>query len=206
MKNRISFVAVLAFTLGFAGCERGGSDNRTNEQAAAASAPTAETGSAANPEAAQAQPEASTPDQLLAAGSQPGPSAQPQPSQTPPKEITPPDFWDQKKGGVKDLPTFPKSLTTSMQMGPMGGAEVVILFGTVHGTFDEAVSYYDQQIKKNGWKSYFNTRDPGEVVWKMTKGQREEAAVQLKIDRETNTVHFGLSRTRRPAEAPSPVN
>ena len=153
-------------------------------------------------------------DSAASSDQQPGPvTAEPQPNpavgndtsstQAEPehKPISYPDFFDTTKAQIKDLPTYPKSSINSVRIAPAGQPEAIVLLATAFGKFEEVVGFYDKEIKKNKWSVYFNTRDPEDVVWKMTKGSRDEAAIEVKLDKPRNQIQFGINRWRKPNAA-----
>lgn len=120
-------------------------------------------------------------------------------TQTPRSYPKTPDFLDAPKRQIKDLPNFPKFMLGQFRYGAIPGGEMAFINGTAFGTFEEVVDFYDKETKKNKWEVYFNTRDPGDVVWKMTRGTLDEAVVEVKLDKFTNQVQTGISRVRKSA-------
>lgn len=118
------------------------------------------------------------------------PEAQPQPS--PPKI---PPFMEGQQ--IKDLPIYSKSSITNLSYGPMGGVETVLVFFDAFDSFDNVTRFYDKTIKKNGWKIDSRVCDIGDCVWRVSKGERDQAIVQVKLGPE-NRVACGINRSRKP--------
>lgn len=164
----------------------------SNERRGNGEPPTAESAPAS---AAQVAEPASSPAPSAESASAPpadGPPAQPV-EQRPLAKI--PDFLDGQR--IKDLPVFPKSSISNFSYGPLADADMVLVFFEAFDTFDNVTAFYDKAIRSNGWKINTRTCDIGDCVWRVSKGDRDEAIVQVKFDQQLKRVSGGINRSRK---------
>jgi hypothetical protein len=185
--KRLTYALMFCLALGTAGCEKDSSSTQATSQTPVTSGGS-DPGQQPSPQPPEPSPATPGVDQL---------AAQHQPQAAPTKV---PTFFDATKRQIRDLPTFPQFSLENIRIGPIQGVEMVMMAGTAHGEFEAVVDFYDKAIKKNGWSVYFNTRDPGNFEWRMTKGSADEASVQVKVDKVSNQIQVGVMRGQRPAQ------
>src|SRR5690349_5110072 len=93
-----------------------------------------------------------------------------------------PAFFDAGKGQIKDLPTYPKSKRANVQISNANDTPTVIMVYQLYGTAEEAAAFYEKQIKANGWTVVTSSKTPDYYDWTLKKGERDQAAVNIKRD------------------------
>jgi hypothetical protein len=111
--------------------------------------------------------------------------------------MKPPAFFDQKKGQIKDLPSFPNASVINIGYGPINGQNGVFISLQTLSPFEEVAAFYDKAIKSNGWTVINDSRTPGSYVWQLKKGEGQEARVQVKDDQDAHRVIIGLARIEK---------
>lgn len=95
-----------------------------------------------------------------------------------------PAFFDTQKRQIKDLPTFPKVKIVNMQASTANNTPTVILMYQLLAPIEEAVAFYDKQIKANGWTIVTSSKTPEYNEWALKKGERDQAIVNIKRDQQ----------------------
>lgn len=93
-----------------------------------------------------------------------------------------PAFFDAGSGQIKDLPTYPKAKHATVQISNANDTPTVILIYQLSGKAEEAAAFYDKQIKANGWTIVTNSKTPDYYDWQLKKGERDQAAVNIRRD------------------------
>ena len=97
-------------------------------------------------------------------------------------KIQMPAFFDANTGQIKDLPTYPKSKRSTMQISTANDTPTVIIVYQLYGTAEEAAAFYEKQIKANGWTVITSSKTPDYYDWQLKKGERDQAAVNIRRD------------------------
>jgi hypothetical protein len=95
-----------------------------------------------------------------------------------------PAFFDTQKSQIKDLPTFPKAKIVNMQASTANDTPTVILMYQLRAPIEEAVAFYEKQIKANGWMVITSSKTPEYNEWTLKKGERDQAIVNIKKDQQ----------------------
>ena len=148
----------------------------------------AEQSAGASPADPQA-PSPESPEALLGGGSQA--------SESKPAEIHP-AFLNQRTGQFEDLPQYPRSVRTNVQIGPINGIESGLFVLETSDPIERIAEFYDNAIRKNGWRVVNNTRDKEYLKWELMKGKTSEAIVEVKSDAQSTRKAIILSRAERP--------
>lgn len=181
----VPLIATALVCVVFVGCsDRERSEGRSS---AAESAPA----SAARAEQSPSPPSPSTPAESAPAQLAETPA---QPEKRPPVKI--PDFLEGQR--IKDLPVFPRSSINNFSYGPfVPNTDTVLVFFEAFDTFENVTAFYDKTIKANGWTVNTRTCDLGDCVWRLSKGDRDEAIVEVKQDQQSKRISGGINRSRK---------
>ncbi|MEK6288235.1 MAG: hypothetical protein AABO57_21155 [Acidobacteriota bacterium] len=128
----------------------------------------------------QAGTEPSTAGQPPAAG-----DAQPAPAPPPPPRFVSPSFIDQTKGGIKDLPDYPRASRYNVQIGPNQGVNFMSQVLQTTDSLEMIVAFYEGVIKNNGWTVTNKMIDPDLTEWSLKKGEENSAKIQVKKEPQT---------------------
>ena len=123
------------------------------------------------------------------AGTTPAPAtgtSQPEASPASAQRFKTPTFMDQATGAAKDLPNYPRSTRTSIQIGPNQGVNVMTLVLQTGDSIDLVAAFYKKAIKDNRWTVVDNVLDPELAEWTLTKGAEQSAKIQVKRDTTTS--------------------
>jgi hypothetical protein len=122
--------------------------------------------------------------------------APPQPpttsSQTPASSL--PSFFDQARGQVKDLPSYPHAARLHVQIGPIGELNLASIILQTSDRMDRIAAFYDRAIKDNQWKVNDRIIDPELSEWNLEKGKDNTGKVQVKRDTQTGRLNIIIVR------------
>jgi hypothetical protein len=147
-------------------------------------------GEAATPSPAESPN--SSPTDAIPSPSIEAPPAQPEPQRSP---VRFPPFLEGRN--IKDIPIFPRSSVNNFIYGPVAGSDTAIVTFEVFDTFDNVTKFYDNAIKKHGWRVDSRICDIGDCSWRLSKGTRDLASIQVKVGPE-NRVACAINRTQAP--------
>jgi hypothetical protein len=105
-----------------------------------------------------------------------------------------PSFLDPGKSNIKDLPTYPRSRITGLQIGPSQGVNMISLVLQTLDQMDKIAAYYDGVIKNNQWSVVSRTIDPEQSEWVLNKGEENSAKIQVKKDPRTGRLNIFILR------------
>jgi len=108
-----------------------------------------------------------------------------------------PDFVDKIRGGIKDLPLYPRGKRQNVQIGPRGGMDMMTVYLTSKDSVETIAAFYDKAVKSNGWKIVDSMREPEVFQLTLTKGATSEALVKAQWDPPTNQTQMLISRGER---------
>lgn len=136
------------------------------------------------------------------AGAIPSPAAQPpaagdaQPAPAPPQppSFINPSFIDQAKGGIKDLPDYPRASRFNVQIGPNQGVNIMTMVLQTSDSLEMIVAFYERVIKSNGWTVTNKMIDPDLTEWSLKKGEENNAKIQVKKDPQTGIRNIVIVR------------
>lgn len=123
-------------------------------------------------------------------------SSAPQPATAPDSaKVTMPSFL--VNGSIKDLPSFPRSSRTNLQIGPVQGANVMTLSLHTSEPMEKVQVFYTQAIKENQWTVSDKLLDPEVSEWTLTKGETDSAKVQARKDPRTGGIDILIVRAEK---------
>ncbi len=93
-----------------------------------------------------------------------------------------PPFFDSQKNEIKDLPNYSKAKLVNAQVGDFNGSPTMIMMYSLRGTIEEAVAFYEKQIKANGWQVVTSSKTAEYYEWALKKGEREQLIINIKRD------------------------
>jgi len=93
-----------------------------------------------------------------------------------------PAFFDTQKNQIKDLPTFTKAKLVNLQATTANDTPTIIMMYQLRAPIEEAVAFYDKQIKANGWTIVTSSKTPDYNEWALKKGERDQAMINIKRD------------------------
>ena len=108
-----------------------------------------------------------------------------------------PTFFDEAKGGVKDLPSYPGAYRVNVQVGPIEGLNTMSLGLKSKDSMDKITTFYEQVIKSNKWTVVDKLIDPELSEWILKKGEENNAKVQVKKDLTTGLMNIVIVRTEK---------
>ena len=119
--------------------------------------------------------------QVAAAEPQPGESPAPQTSPSAPQRpaFQAPSFLDRAKGGIKDLPQYPRSYQTNVQFGAIQGVNTATFLFSTSDPMDKIAPFFEQAIKNNNWTVKDKILDPEFSEWTLEKGKDDSAKVRV---------------------------
>ncbi len=119
-----------------------------------------------------------------------------QPASSPPsaQQFKTPTFMDQASGAIRDLPNYPGSIRTAIQIGPNQGFNVMTLALQTRDSMDRIAAFYKKAIKDNHWTVVNNTIDPEMSDWTLEKGAENSAKIQVKKDPATSRMSIIIVR------------
>lgn len=136
--------------------------------------------------------------------SSPPPAPEPTPSPVPPPPQAStnklPSFFDQARGQIKDLPSYPHAARLHVQMGPVGELNLVSIILQTSDDMDRIAAFYNKAIKDNQWKVNDKIIDPELSEWNLEKGKDNTAKVQVKRDVQTGRKNIIIVRGEKLAE------
>jgi hypothetical protein len=97
-----------------------------------------------------------------------------------------PTFMDQATGAIKDLPNYPRSTRTSVQIGPTQGLNVMTLVLQTGDSMDLIAAFYQKAIKDYQWTVVDKVIDPEVSEWTLKKGEENGLRIQVKKDPTTS--------------------
>ena len=141
------------------------------------------------------------------AGSVPAPATADLPSSasTPaagasPPGVKPASFLNQA-GGIKDLPNYPRSRRTNVQMGPNQGFYVFTEIFESGDSVEQIAAFYEKAIKDNQWSVLEKVVDPELAQFALEKGKENTAKLQIKKEQRTGRIYITVERSEKMAEA-----
>jgi hypothetical protein len=108
------------------------------------------------------------------------PAAQPSPAA--PQRPTLPSFLDQARGGIKDLPTYPRSQRVNVQIAPVQGFNTAVFMFSTPDPIEKVAPFFEQAIKDNHWTVVDRVNDPEYSEWTLEKGKENSAKVRVSKD------------------------
>ena len=135
------------------------------------------------------QANASTPPAV-----EPPAPAPPAPAPPPAPVFKSPSFMDQAKGGIKDLPAYPRAHRVGMQIGPIQGVNTITVALKTTDPMDKITAFYERVIKDNKWTVIDKIIDPEFSEWSLKKGEDNSAKVQVKKDQQTTAMNIVMVR------------
>ena len=127
--------------------------------------------------------------------------AMPAQTEAPKAGVQMPDFYDQQKGRVKDIPLYPRSRLTNVQFGPVGGLVMLMEVFNTPDKFETVTAFFDQTLKATDWKIAGNDRGVDLYAWELTKGAGEQGAIQVERQKEKGGAFIVIRRARITAQA-----
>lgn len=109
---------------------------------------------------------------------------------------TMPAFLD-PSGSIKDLPSYPRSRRTNVQIGPMQEATVMTLALHTSDPMEKVQAFYAQVIKENRWTVTDKLLDPEVSEWTLNKDENNNAKVQAKKDPKTGGIDIFVIRAQK---------
>lgn len=120
-----------------------------------------------------------------------------QPAPAPPPAFKTPSFMDQSKGEAKDLPSYPGSLRTTVQLGPVQGMNTLTLGFITGDPMDKIAAFFERAIKLNLWTVSDKVIDPELSEWNLKKGEDNRAKVLVKKDQATGGMNIVMVRAEK---------
>jgi len=127
-----------------------------------------------NAESQPAATEASPSESPASPAAQPSPAAPARPSL--------PSFLDQARGGIKDLPAYPRSQRVNVQIAPVQGFNTAVFMFSTPDPMDKVAPFFEQAIKDNHWTVVDKVNDPEYSEWTLEKGKDNSAKVRVSKD------------------------
>jgi hypothetical protein len=100
-------------------------------------------------------------------------------------------------GTVRDLPSYPRSTTISVQIGPIQEADVMTLLLRTGDAMEKVQAFYAQVIKENNWTVADKLIDPEVSEWTLKKDDANNAKVQAKKDPRTGAIEISIIRAEK---------
>src|SRR5436853_1103817 len=116
------------------------------------------------------------------------------------KGVAMPDFFDSGKGRVKDLPYYPRAVTTNIQIAPVSNTTMLLQVMKTRDSFETVTAFFDQALKTGGWK--ISSRNKGERLWswELARDKGKKGAIQVEGQKEQGIVFIVLRRARSATE------
>jgi len=108
-----------------------------------------------------------------------------------------PSFFDEATGGIKDMPSYPRSTRVNVQVGPVEGFNAMSLGLRTRESMDKITAFYEQVIKSNKWTVVDKLIDPELSEWNLKKSEENSAKVQVKKDVATSMMNIVIVRAEK---------
>ena len=105
-----------------------------------------------------------------------------QPSSAAPQRPALPSFIDQARGGIKDLPNYPRSQRVNVQIAPVQGFNTAVFIFSTPDPMEKVAPFFEQAIKDNHWTVVDKVNDPEYSEWTLEKGKDNSAKVRVSKD------------------------
>jgi hypothetical protein len=129
-----------------------------------------------------------------AAEAPPPETSQPAGSPSSAQSFKSPRFMDQTTGAIKDLPNYPRSVKTGIQIGPNHGLNAMTLVLQTSDSMDLIAAFYQKVIKDNQWSVVDKVIDPDMSEWILKKGEENSARIQVKKDPASSRKNISIVR------------
>lgn len=105
-----------------------------------------------------------------------------------------PSFFNEGKGEIRDLPSYPNAYRVSIRVGPVQGVNTMSLGLTTTDPMDKITAFYERVIRDNKWTVSDKIIDPELAEWILAKGVDNSAKVQVKKDQRTGAMAIVIVR------------
>jgi len=116
------------------------------------------------------------------------------------KGVAMPDFFDQAKGRVKDIPYYPRGVVTNFQVAPVSNMTMLMQISKTRDSFETVTGFFDQALKSAEWKISSLNKGENLWTWELAKDPGQQAAIQVERQREQGIVFIVLRRASSATE------